>query len=449
MIQEKIKSLVYPLPEDVQLAKDAGDFEKENRLIDMYLNDEKTPSFLKDRFLVEKEIIRRLPNEYPYTESEQLKIIREEIPDFTMEELHEAMDSRKLDWIYVNKEVHIQKRAYASMKKVYKDIASRAHEPHQENVLLNDFMHELKEKGKLSYHIHLKTEIGLKDEYFHPGKVLVHLPIPTSCDSMQNIHILSYSESGKIDDEHSLSRTISFQEDMKENHSFYVEYEYDSIQEYHDVFSKESQPCDIDTYTEEMVPHIVFTPTVKALCKELSEGKKTDVEKAWSFYRYCTENVTYSFMRSYFTNTNIVEYALTHRIGDCGVKALLFITLCRCAGIPAHWQSGLYVNGKDVGNHDWAMFYIQPFGWVYAEPSFGGSAYLAGNLERQKFYFGNLDCYRMVANNEFQQELNPPKTCFRNDPYDNQSGEIEYCDEEGLLSNQFEIKREVIEFEKR
>ena len=27
--------------------------------------------------------------------------------------------------------------------------------------------------------------------------------------------------------------------------------------------------------------------------------------------------------------------------GDCGVLALLFLTLCRCAGIPAQWQSGL------------------------------------------------------------------------------------------------------------
>ena len=35
--------------------------------------------------------------------------------------------------------------------------------------------------------------------------------------------------------------------------------------------------------------------------------------------------------------------------GDCGVFALLFITLCRIAGIPARWQSGLAVRPGRVG----------------------------------------------------------------------------------------------------
>ena len=38
--------------------------------------------------------------------------------------------------------------------------------------------------------------------------------------------------------------------------------------------------------------------------------------------------------------------------GDCGVFALLFITLCRIAGIPARWQSGLSVRPDGAGPHD-------------------------------------------------------------------------------------------------
>ena len=49
-------------------------------------------------------------------------------------------------------------------------------------------------------------------------------------------------------------------------------------------------------------------------------------------------------MREYFTISNISEYAATNLKGDCGVQAILFITLCRIAGIPAKWQSGLYVS---------------------------------------------------------------------------------------------------------
>ena len=53
------------------------------------------------------------------------------------------------------------------------------------------------------------------------------------------------------------------------------------------------------------------------------------------------------------------------------MQALLFITLCRMSGIPARWQSGLYATEFYTGCHDWAQFYIEPYGWVFADPSFG------------------------------------------------------------------------------
>ena len=39
--------------------------------------------------------------------------------------------------------------------------------------------------------------------------------------------------------------------------------------------------------------------------------------------------------------------------------ALTFITMCRIAGVPARWQSGLYVAPDSVGSHDWAEFYTR------------------------------------------------------------------------------------------
>ena len=74
-------------------------------------------------------------------------------------------------------------------------------------------------------------------------------------------------------------------------------------------------------------------------------------------------------MREYFTISNISEYAATNLKGDCGVQAILFITLCRIAGIPAKWQSGLYVSTHYTGCHDWAQFYIKPYGWLFADLS--------------------------------------------------------------------------------
>ena len=87
----------------------------------------------------------------------------------------------------------------------------------------------------------------------------------------------------------------------------------------------------------------------------------------------------------------IAELCARQLRGDCGVMAVLFITLCRIAGIPAQWQSGLSVKPGYAGCHDWAMFYIAPYGWLWADPSFGSGARRAGDQARRDHYFGNLD----------------------------------------------------------
>ncbi len=157
-----------------------------------------------------------------------------------------------------------------------------------------------------------------------------------------------------------------------------------------------------------------------------------------------TGHVRYSYMREYFLLPPIAEYAALGLKGDCGVQALLFITLCRIAGVPARWQSGLYAAPGDVGSHDWAQFYAPGWGWLFADCSFGGAARRAGNVERWKFYFGNLDPYRMVANSRFQAPLRPALQFGRNDPYDNQSGECE-GETRSLRPNELCKAREVVE----
>ena len=90
-----------------------------------------------------------------------------------------------------------------------------------------------------------------------------------------------------------------------------------------------------------------------------------------------------------------------------------------------------------------AQFYIAPYGWLFADPSFGGSSRRAGNEERRQFYFGNLDPFRMPANSAFQHEFMPPKKFMRQDPTDNQYGECEYEDR-ALRSSEYETKHEIL-----
>jgi transglutaminase-like putative cysteine protease len=154
----------------------------------------------------------------------------------------------------------------------------------------------------------------------------------------------------------------------------------------------------------------------------------------------------YSFVRPYFTIPAIPTYAVTGLKGDCGIHALTFITLCRALGIPARWQAGLYVNPRSIGNHDWAQFYVAPYGWLYADCSFGGAAWRAGAEERWDFYFGNLEPFRMPSNSDFQFEFNPAKKFLRCDPYDNQNGEVEY-EHRGLGRSEYTTTHDVVSIE--
>lgn len=125
--------------------------------------------------------------------------------------------------------------------------------------------------------------------------------------------------------------------------------------------------------------------------------------------------------------------------------ALAFITLCRAMGVPARWQSGSNVRPDRISSHDWAQFYIAPYGWLYADLSAGAGAYRAGDYEFWDHYFGNIDTMREINCTEFQASFEPPKHFMRADPYDNQSGEIEYEDR-GLILDCVNAGRSVVDF---
>jgi transglutaminase-like putative cysteine protease len=180
-------------------------------------------------------------------------------------------------------------------------------------------------------------------------------------------------------------------------------------------------------------PHVVFTDKIKKLARDIIGSETNPMLQAKGFYDWIGTNIQYSFAREYSTLTNISDYCLSHRYGDCGQEALLFITLCRSQGIPARWQSGwdTFPGFKDI--HDWTEIYLAPYGWVPVDPWAGifAAQYctaLAGKDRRElhDFYFGGLDYYRMAANSDHSIELDPPRKSMRSDNVDFQRGELEW-----------------------
>lgn len=443
------------LPEDILRMKHHGDYDNAIKLIDYRLKTEKMPDALRHCLQIHREMMVRSAVEFPYTYDEALAIIRQHISDFTVEEWNRIIAERKVRWAYINGEMRIFNRFFSSLVKAYKGFAKRANQtlPGVESAvggipLLDYAVQQMKAKGSMTNRIRIRATMRLKDEVFTPGMfVRAHLPIPSACDQQSDIHIEKvYPESGRLAPEDAAQRTICWEENMEENHEFIVEYSYLHTAKYHDLEGTVGIPGEYDFDLEEQAPHIVFTPYIKALAAELTEGVTDPLEKARRFYDFITQNMSYTFMPSYFLLENIPDTCACNYNGDCGVFALLFLTLCRCAGIPAQWQSGFTAEPDFCGGHDWVRFYVEPYGWLFADCSYGVSAQRNENEPRRKFYFGNLDPYRMVANSRFQAPFTIRKEFWRADPFDNQVGEMETADR-GLTYEEYERSKVVLSCE--
>jgi len=426
-----VDSLSMPLPEDILKRKWAGDLEGAIKAIDLRLKLD-LPEMLRARLVCERERIRRLPTQYPWNREQALSKLREIVPTVTEEQFDEWELQGRIDFIYIHGEKRYFVRCHRSITKHPELVRQAGREVNPGNDWLDPMIREIKEKGSLSRRITLETSVYVEKEDFVPGEYLMHLPFPAASAQQSDIRLLEGNPDG-IAPENSPARTAHWRLKLDAWQECALKYSYVSTIKYADplhqpapaepLYPNAAPPCEADL--AESGAFMRFTPYLKALAGSLAADAHSDAEKAWRFYEFVTTKVDYSFMRDYFQIDSLNEYCAVNLRGDCGLQALLFIILCRIGGIPARWQSGLAVEPSYTGSHDWAQFYLEGWGWLFADCSYGGSAYRYGNAERHQFYFGNLDPMRMVANREFQAQLTPALSVLRVDPYDNQSGEVE------------------------
>lgn len=178
-------------------------------------------------------------------------------------------------------------------------------------------------------------------------------------------------------------------------------------------------------YTREREEHVRFTPELRALADSLTRGIENPAEKAKAIFTYINDNFPWASAREYSTIPNIPMYVLKNRHGDCGQVSLLFITLCRICGIPAHFQSGWQVHPGAVNLHDWAEVYFEGIGWVPVDQSYGIPGYARNERERY-FFLGGIDSWRLIVNADFGKPFSPRKKFPRSETVDFQRGEVEW-----------------------
>ncbi|MBR1709165.1 MAG: transglutaminase domain-containing protein [Clostridia bacterium] len=430
--------LSYPLPTDIQMLYDSGRFTEMNRLIQVNLEKSLVPDLLRERLLYASIAAEDVVNAYRLTRAEALQKARTHIPDLSDAEWQQLTDERTLDWRFIEGEVRYRNNCVSNLLKTRPEFAARekelatVHSRQAQADSLNSIIKTIQENGNVRVHSELRESITINSNSLTPGEPLrVWLPLPVAHAPIVSWHLLSTSHDPvQIADAHVKQPTVYFELPYEPGMTISTALAWDTEMPYVKMDqrmvtgalpSADVSPEDL----AELEPHIRFTPYLKALTREIIGEEVHPLRRARRIYDFITRQCTYRFMPSYRSIPDIPGYFASNMRGDCGVQALTFITMCRIAGIPARWQSGLYTSPLDSGMHDWAQFYIAPYGWRFADCSFGGSAYRAGDLPRHDFYFGHLDPWRLPFASAFQQAFEPANAFMRYDPYDNQVGEVE------------------------
>ena len=266
------------------------------------------------------------------------------------------------------------------------------------------------------------------------------LPVPRQYAFQDGFNLLSSSPpASSIDTKQSPIRCVYLEQAARKTKPAEFKIEYDHLIRgvRFELDPEKVKPCDLSNpslleFASES-PHVFFTTEIRTLSLRIAGREPNPYLRAKLFYDWISANIKYSYAVEYSTVRNLGEYCRDHGYGDCGQEAFLFITLCRLNGIPARWQSGWSIFPGATNLHDWTEIYLAPYGWMPVDPYMGifATRYATSLTAEQRrelrdFYFGGLDQYRIIANGDHNQALNPPKQSMRSDPVDFQRGELEW-----------------------
>lgn len=447
--EQDIYYLALELPDDVKFFKYNGDFAGEREAIKRYLKKENLPKALVRRLEIEDVIANEMQKDYRGSFDELLSKIQEKYPLCRAENLEHIINLGNADYIRRNGDRYFESSALSNVldcnARYLQSLESGVEPEAKFNKLRHENLRIMREKGYRAVRIRVQEHIKPRSFAGRTGSLIrVHLPYPAITPEQSGIVVNSSSHPVYISE--SAQRTACIETPYKAGDDYKIDFSYTLKVPYFEPDPSAVSISQPKFYLGEQWPQIRFTPLILETAKELKGSEKNPLILARRAYDFVTEHVVYSYMREYLCIDNIPEFALLNGRGDCGVQALLFITLCRAMGVPARWQSGSHVRPTGIGSHDWAQFYVAPYGWLYCDPSFGGGARRAGDDELWNHYACNLDVFREINCTEFQASFDPPKKYMRTDPYDNQSGEAEY-DDRALWFGDCEKSRQVLEFE--
>ncbi len=423
-----------------------GNFSQAQIMIENKLIDNSLSEFEKYEFKFQIELMDRIRKDFRKTRSEVLNDLKKYYADLTDEMLLNWENDKSLEMKIIDGEKRYFNNAVPNLFRINKEAKKQKDKVDgiklgSLDVFLEDYIPKVVEAASkderyvLPIKMKIKYSLTVKPNVIPDGEVIrCWLPYPRETNPRQtNVQLLKVNKREYIiADVKNLQRTIYLEEKAEKDQptKFEMELIFTSKAEFVNLFddSKKitfSGNSEIfSKYTKEEFPHIVFSEKIKNLSTQIVGDEKNPLQKLKKIFIWVDENIPWASAREYSTLTNIPEYALENRHGDCGIQTLVFMTLCRYNGIPAKWQSGWMMHPPEVNLHDWCEIYVDQYGWIPVDQSFGIKNYLD---ESQKyFYLGGIDSYRFIVNDDYSKPLFPAKIYPRSETVDFQRGEVEW-----------------------
>ena len=332
-----LASLNLGLPDDVRRLKEAGYYTEAIARIDAYLAEDWTKTqnqpvqpggplpenptprgvdAMRDALLAQREILRRLPLDYTVSEAQALELLQDLVRDVTPEEFRALDRAGAMDWRFVEGEKRYIRSFAETLLATHPELAARQIDPPLQHPSWERYEPEHEQMvrtGAVSADITLETSIGMSDEAFaaalaaakQQGRSTVHvrvwLPLPAACPAQSNITLDSFTEPPThIAPEDAAQRTAYWEADLAENRPFGAVYSYRTTARYADPLHMQADPVQPDFDTQEELPHLEFTPYLRALAAQLTQGLTDPVQKAKRIYDYVTLNTHYHYQPPYF-----------------------------------------------------------------------------------------------------------------------------------------------------
>ena len=423
---------------------DAGRFEAAESRIAQSLAKPGLPAEERTALEFQRERMRRILLDFMLTEAAAKAKLRQQIPDLKDEEFaawdkaglleHQVIDGRTL---YFN-------RAPSNLFRLSADARTRRKNPAPFNdgplEKAHPYHREARDdavaSGKASVaprRVRVTQSIDVAADAAPSGETLrAWLPFPRAISGQQeNIRFIESVPAGPtIAPESTMQRTAYLEQKAsagKPTH-FSVTYELTIYGQYHAIAADKVVRTKITPqlapFIAERPPHIVFNAAIRKFSREVVGGETNPYRVAQKLFA-AVDRIPWAGAREYSTISDISDYALHAGHADCGQQTLLLMTLLRLNGIPARWQSAwVFSDGAYNNMHDWGWLYLDPYGWVPMDVTFGQLQ--SGDPAIDAFYLGGLDAYRIAFNDDYSQPLFPPKQHFRSETVDLQRGEVEW-----------------------